>query len=635
MNMTNADFLAATGLTPGNMNFSGSGDLLNEGEISAEAVYLVGENVTNTGSISGEVVVLAAGDSVVLGQPGSDVFVQVTMADPAVHVVDTGGSSGTGPGTINAAGGNIVLAAGDIFSTALEGIESLRAEAKRDVVLEGDVVANSSISVEAGRDIALNGDLKAGDPTADDPSIYVRTTDGGDITTRNLEVRGRGYGSITVDASGNLEIIGDTDIDIRSNPDQEEAIAEVLLTAGKTVVINGDVDAEARGRNYNYAHFLIEAGKDADSGYDATINGNLDAWAHTAAHGESDALIELYASGNVILNGTEDPFAHAGKGNGRAQVQGDFEVPGDEEGEELIEDERNTYHAQVIIGSGGLPSNHPPLAVGDGYSVNKNDILNVEAVDGVLDNDTDEDSDPLAAVLVDGPAHGTLTLNPDGSFIYTPDEDYVGPDSFTYKANDGDLDSGVVEVIITVNPDGNGGNGDGIFPQAAPLPKRPAFDVEGCPALMEWLAGELGVEKDLIEIYLKNILAYSPDIHPCEMCARLNDAATTLRDSEGARIAALAQIVNEFVAPGAPIAPEQMALIASAITSPEAGTHYAAAGEWLDALVEYMHILNTEMGYSAAEAVAFTGKYTAPITTGDNVNLAAYVQARLGALSSL
>jgi len=582
---------------------------------------------------------MAAGNEVWLGQPGSSVIVQkLVTSDPANQVVDNGGSSGTGPGTINAAGGNIVLAAGDIFSTALEGIESLRAEAKRDAVFEGDVVANSSISVEAGRDIALNSDLKAGDPTADDPSIYVRTTDGGDITTENLEVRGRGYGSIAVDASGSLEINGDTDIDIQSNPDQEEAIAEVLLTAGKTVVINGDVDAEARGRNYNYAHILIEAGKGATTkGWDAIINGNLDAWAHTAAHGISDALIELYASGNVILNGTEDPFAHAGEGNGRARVQGDFEVPGDEEGKELIEDERNAYHAQVIIDSGGLPSNHPPLAVGDGYSVNKNHILNVGAVDGVLDNDTDEDGDPLAAVLVDGPAHGTLTLNPDGSFIYTPDEDYVGPDSFTYKANDGDLDSGVVEVIITVNPDGNGGNGngDGIFTQAAPLPKRPVLDVEGCPALMEWLAGELGVEKDLIEIYLKNILAYSPDIHPCEMCARLSDAATTLRDSEGTRIAALAQIVNEFVAPGAPIAPEQMALIASAITSPEAGTHYAAAGEWLDALVEYMRILNTEMGYSAAEAVAFTGKYTAPITTGDNVNLAAYVQARLGALSSL
>ena len=47
---------------------------------------------------------------------------------------------------------------------------------------------------------------------------------------------------------------------------------------------------------------------------------------------------------------------------------------------------------------------------------------------------------PLTAVLVSGPAHGTLTLNADGSFTYTPTANYNGPDSFTYKANDGTAD---------------------------------------------------------------------------------------------------------------------------------------------------------------------------------------------------
>jgi VCBS repeat-containing protein len=44
-------------------------------------------------------------------------------------------------------------------------------------------------------------------------------------------------------------------------------------------------------------------------------------------------------------------------------------------------------------------------------------------------------------VLVSGPAHGTLTLNANGSFTYTPAANLQRPDSFTYRANDGEADS--------------------------------------------------------------------------------------------------------------------------------------------------------------------------------------------------
>jgi large repetitive protein len=70
---------------------------------------------------------------------------------------------------------------------------------------------------------------------------------------------------------------------------------------------------------------------------------------------------------------------------------------------------------------------------------------------GVLDNDTDVDGPSLSSVLVSGPAHGSLTLNADGSFTYTPDTNYNGSDSFTYKGNDGSADSNVATAHITVN----------------------------------------------------------------------------------------------------------------------------------------------------------------------------------------
>ena len=95
------------------------------------------------------------------------------------------------------------------------------------------------------------------------------------------------------------------------------------------------------------------------------------------------------------------------------------------------------------------PVNHAPIARSDTYSLEENQFLSVSAP-GVLSNDTDLDGDPLEASLVTGPAHGTIRLNADGSFIYTPTTNYTGADIFTYQADDGILESAVASVNITV-----------------------------------------------------------------------------------------------------------------------------------------------------------------------------------------
>src|SRR5207247_1989246 len=98
---------------------------------------------------------------------------------------------------------------------------------------------------------------------------------------------------------------------------------------------------------------------------------------------------------------------------------------------------------------GASTTNTAPVAADDSYSINEETPLVVPAR-GVLGNDQDLDENTLTAALVAGPAHGTLTLNANGSFTYTPTANYNGPDSFTYKANDGSLDSNVATVAITV-----------------------------------------------------------------------------------------------------------------------------------------------------------------------------------------
>jgi VCBS repeat-containing protein len=93
----------------------------------------------------------------------------------------------------------------------------------------------------------------------------------------------------------------------------------------------------------------------------------------------------------------------------------------------------------------------PPVAVNDGYSTPEDTSLTV-AAPGVLGNDDDAEDDALTAVLVTGPASGTLAFKADGSFVYTPTLNLNGAVTFTYRANDGTSNSNAATVTITVTP---------------------------------------------------------------------------------------------------------------------------------------------------------------------------------------
>ena len=95
--------------------------------------------------------------------------------------------------------------------------------------------------------------------------------------------------------------------------------------------------------------------------------------------------------------------------------------------------------------------NDAPFAKSDSYTTPENTTIVVSPAEGVLANDVDHEGDPFSAVLVDGPAHGQITVNSDGSFSYTPDADYYGRDSFTYRASGGGLlsEAATVSVVVT------------------------------------------------------------------------------------------------------------------------------------------------------------------------------------------
>jgi VCBS repeat-containing protein len=98
-----------------------------------------------------------------------------------------------------------------------------------------------------------------------------------------------------------------------------------------------------------------------------------------------------------------------------------------------------------------IAANTAPVATDDVAVTDEDTPLSV-AAPGVLSNDSDAETDPMTAVLVTGPTQGSLVLNADGSFDYTPNADANGADSFTYTANDATGVSNVATVSITINP---------------------------------------------------------------------------------------------------------------------------------------------------------------------------------------
>ena len=95
--------------------------------------------------------------------------------------------------------------------------------------------------------------------------------------------------------------------------------------------------------------------------------------------------------------------------------------------------------------------NSPPEVTDDVYCVDEDNVLLVTAP-GVLENDSDPDGDVLIAVKETDPVPGSVKLNEDGSFTYTPARDFHGTDTFTYRAFDGvDFSESAGTVTITVN----------------------------------------------------------------------------------------------------------------------------------------------------------------------------------------
>jgi VCBS repeat-containing protein len=109
-----------------------------------------------------------------------------------------------------------------------------------------------------------------------------------------------------------------------------------------------------------------------------------------------------------------------------------------------------TDTATVTIAITGLDENIPPVANDDSATTLEDTPVTIY----VDSNDTDDNGnlDPSSATVVSGPANGMAMSNGDGTFTYTPNENFYGTDSFIYQICDTDGACDTATVTITVEP---------------------------------------------------------------------------------------------------------------------------------------------------------------------------------------
>jgi hypothetical protein len=269
---------------------------------------------------------------------------------------------------------------------------------------------------------------------------------------------------LTIPASGVL--VNDTDPD-------GDTLSSILVTppTNGTVVLNADGSfTYTPNANYNGADSFVYRAQDASGDFDlATVRINV-----TPVNDGPDAVDDAYTTtedtvltitpAGVLTNDNDadgDTLtvqSHTQPTNGTVTVNADgsftYTPNADYNGADSF-----TY--TITDGNGGtdtatvninvLPANDAPTANDDQYSTDE-DVPLVIAPTGVLANDTDPDGDTLTVTSFTQPTNGTVTVNADGSFTYTPNANYNGADTFTYTMSDGNGGTDTATVFIGVNP---------------------------------------------------------------------------------------------------------------------------------------------------------------------------------------
>lgn len=235
-------------------------------------------------------------------------------------------------------------------------------------------------------------------------------------------------------SSSALAVSGSCTVEVRANPSTRQAYnANLNLTCGThsasaTLTVTGGnnppviATPSSATLNEDTPHsFTLAAGTDIDG----------DALVYYLVSGPSHGTITGCLGGSANLNCTYTPASnYFGTDSFTYQAY----------------DGQNFSAPQTVTLTINSVNDAPTLAGPQAISGDEDTTINF-----ILNAGVDIENDPLTYIIVTTPSHGSVSCVA-RNCSYTPNADYNGNDSFSYKVNDGNLDSSPATVNITINP---------------------------------------------------------------------------------------------------------------------------------------------------------------------------------------